>query len=125
MPQDCAGSTAGVVTLAFPCSGGSDVGALADQAARKMSERGSASMYCLAGIGGRVSGILRSTEAAGIRLAIDGCPLRCASRTLEQAGMAVDHHVCVTELGFEKGKTSVTRLAVGKVVDAAERALQD
>ena len=41
--------------LVFARSGGADVGALADQAARKLTADGVAKMFCLAGIGGRVA----------------------------------------------------------------------
>ena len=78
----------GAPKLIFPCSGGSDVGALADRAARQMTRDGSGKMYCLAGIGGRVPGILASTENAANILAIDGCPLNCAKKTLELAGFS-------------------------------------
>ena len=51
MTETC-GCTAGeVVKLVFPCSGGSNVGELADRAARQLEQDGTAKMYCLAGIG--------------------------------------------------------------------------
>ena len=37
--------------LIFACSGAADVGAIADQAARKLTKDGAGKMYCLAGIG--------------------------------------------------------------------------
>ena len=40
--------------MIFACSGAADVGAVADQAARKMTRDGTGKMFCLAGIGGRV-----------------------------------------------------------------------
>ena len=46
-PKVCTGAS----TLIFPCSGGSDVGALSDLAARQMTRDGTGKMYCLAGIG--------------------------------------------------------------------------
>ena len=64
-------------TLIFACSGAADVGAIADRAARKLTANGAGKMYCLAGIGGRVAGILKTTEEAEKILAIDGCPLDC------------------------------------------------
>ena len=56
------------------------------RAARKLSAEGAGKMFCLAGVGGRVSGIVASTEAAAAILAIDGCPLDCTRKTLEEAG---------------------------------------
>jgi hypothetical protein len=50
--------------LIFACSGAADVGAIADQAARKLSKEGVGRMFCLAGVGGRVSGIVKTTESA-------------------------------------------------------------
>lgn len=94
--------------LVFACSGGADVGALADQTARKLTADGVAKMFCLAGIGGRVSGIMKTTEAAAKVVAIDGCPLNCARKTLEQAGFTEFSHVQLADLGFKKGESPVT-----------------
>ncbi len=62
-------------------------------------------MFCLAGIGGRVSGIMKTTEAAVSILAIDGCPLDCAKKSLEEAGFKKVNHLRLSDLGFEKGQT--------------------
>jgi uncharacterized metal-binding protein len=55
----------------FSCSGSADVGEVADQAARELSRQGKIKMFCLAGIGGKVSGIVKSTEAASTIVVID------------------------------------------------------
>ena len=91
--------------LIFACSGAADVGAIADQAARKLTKDGAGRMYCLAGIGGRVSGIMATTQSAAKILAIDGCALSCAKSALRQAGFRVFDHVQLGDLGMEKGKT--------------------
>ena len=105
--------------LVFACSGASDVGHLTDLAAREMTKRGVAQMFCLAGIGGRVSGIMASTEAAAGILVLDGCPLECGRRTMEQAGFKNFVHVRVTNLGFERGKSPPTPERVQQVVQQA------
>ena len=92
-------------TLIFACSGAADVGAIADRAARKLTADGAGKMYCLAGIGGRVPGILKTTEEAEKILAIDGCPLDCTKLSLEEAGFAEFEHMRVTDIGLEKGKS--------------------
>jgi len=94
--------------LIFACSGAADVGHLSDLAARKLSAEGSGKMFCLAGIGGRVSGIVATTEAAAAVLAIDGCPLDCAKNTLQQAGFNDFEHLRLSDLGMEKGQSPVT-----------------
>lgn len=103
--------------LVFPCSGASDVGGLADRAARQMTLDQTGRMYCLAGIGGRVEGILANTRAAKV-LVIDGCRQECARKTMELAGFGGFAHLQLErDLGFEKGATRVTTARIRQVAD--------
>jgi uncharacterized metal-binding protein len=113
--HECAGGD----KLIFACSGAADVGAISDRAARKLMKDGKGKMFCLAGVGGRVQGILDKTQAAARVLAIDGCSLDCARKTLEQAGFTKFTYIRVTDLGMEKGGTPVTDQNVETVANAA------
>jgi len=104
--------------LIFACSGAADVGAVADQAARKLTKDGVGKMFCLAGVGGRVSGIMATTESAARILAIDGCPLNCVKNCLKQAGFTKYEHLQLADLGMEKGKTPPTPETVAKAATA-------
>ena len=106
----------GAPTLIFACSGAADVGAIADQAARKLTKDGAGKMFCMAGIGGRVPGIMKTTESAEKVFAIDGCPLDCVKNSLEQAGFTKFDHLQIAELGLEKGKSPVADDTIEKVV---------
>lgn len=106
--------------LIFSCSGATDVGELADQAARKLTRDGNGKMFCLAGIGGRISGIMKSTEGAASILAIDGCALDCTKKSLEEAGFTRINHLRLTDLGFEKGDTEVSPESIAQVLDKAK-----
>jgi len=88
--------------LIFPCSGGSNVGQIANQAGVKLTQTGMGKFFCLAGIGGHVSGMIESTKAGKMLVAIDGCPVACAKKTMEHAGFNIDEYVQVTDLGIEK-----------------------
>ncbi len=109
--------------LIFACSGSADVGKIADLAARKLTEEGVGKMFCLAGVGGRVRGIMEGTRSAQAILAIDGCPLHCARNTLEQAGFKTFAHLCLADMGMEKGKTPATESAVAKVAQKGKSML--
>lgn len=109
--------------LIFACSGAADVGALADQAARRMSRDGTGSMFCMGGIGGSVEPILNKTRTAEKILAIDGCPLNCVKATLERAGFNAFEHLQLADLGMEKGKTPVNDENIAKVAAAGALAL--
>jgi len=82
-------------------------------------------MYCLAGIGGDVSAIVTTTEAADELVAVDGCPVSCAAATLRRAGFDRFGHVVVTELGLHKGDAPATVNAVGRVARAMETQWSD
>lgn len=113
----------GAPTLIFACSGAADVGAVADQAARQMTRNGQGKMYCLAGVGGKVSSIVQTTQGAAKVLAIDGCPLNFARKSLENAGIERIAHVQLTDLGLQKGKSPVTPEHIEQVIAAGVKAL--
>lgn len=102
--------------LIFACSGAADVGEIADLAARELTRNEVGKMFCLAGVGGRVGGILKKTEEASGILAIDGCDLDCTKNCLEQAGFTRFEHLRVTNLGMAKGQTPATEGNILKVV---------
>ena len=112
MADKCMCDEAGV--LIFPCSGSSDTGELSDRVARKMAKCGQAKMFCLAGIGAHIPGMIESTKAAKKLITIDGCAVACAKKTLEHAGFeAVSFNL--KEMGFIKGKTKVDEETISAV----------
>lgn len=115
-PVDCGCGCSSGPRLLFSCSGAADVGELTDRAVRILTREGSGKMACLAGIGGRVSGIVKSAEGAAAILAIDGCGLHCAKKSLEEAGLAKFTHLCLTDIDFKKGETEVNDTNIGRVV---------
>ncbi|MBU1044955.1 MAG: putative zinc-binding protein [Candidatus Omnitrophica bacterium] len=105
----------GVCTLVFPCSGGADVGALSDSIARKMSKDQKAKMFCLAGIGAHIPGMIESAKSAKNIISIDGCPVMCAKKTLEHAGFTPESY-SLKDFGFEKGKTDVSNINLDEII---------
>jgi uncharacterized metal-binding protein len=116
--KDCSCGTA--PKLVFPCSGAADVGEVADRAARRLSKEGVGKMYCLAGVGGHIEDMLLNVQAAGKILAIDGCPKNCASRTLAHAGFTEIAHLCLADMGFQKGSSPASDERIGQVVERAK-----
>lgn len=80
-------------------------------------------MFCLAGIGGRVSGIMETTRAASKILAIDGCPLNCVKLCLEEAGFNDFAHLQLADLGLAKGQSPASGEPVARVASAAAEKL--
>jgi uncharacterized metal-binding protein len=94
--------------MIFPCSGAADTGAIGDAAARRLSARNVAKMYCLAGIGARVEEIVSNTDVAEALVALDGCDNDCSRKVLEAAGFTPVLHLRITDLGMTKGQTPLT-----------------
>jgi uncharacterized metal-binding protein len=109
--------------IVYACSGCSDAGELADRIARQLSREGGGEMSCLAGIGGRVKPLLNKGEQAQRILVIDGCPLNCARKTLELAGLNTFAHLQLHEIGLRKGDCPPNDERIAAGVAAARRIL--
>ena len=88
----------------FPCVGASNVGQLSNRIAIELDKQGIGNLMCTVGIGARAPGLMKSAEGSDRIIAIDGCPVNCASKTLELAGFKVDRHIIISELGIKKNK---------------------
>ena len=119
--KECCGDAA-KVTLVFACAGASNVGQITNEAAKQLEIDGVARYFCLAGIGGKISGMIESTKAAGKIIVLDGCPVACGRKTLEREGLKPSVYLQVTELGIEKEHNfRVAPADVKKTVESAKK----
>lgn len=88
----------------FPCVGAANVGQLSNKVAIELEKQGIGNLMCTVGIGARAPGLIKSAEASDRIITIDGCPVNCATKTLELAGFKVDRQIVVSELGIKKTK---------------------
>lgn len=88
--------------ILLACSGGSNCGQIANQAAVKLDQEGVGRIYCLAGLGAHIKGMVESAKSAKRIVALDGCEVACAKKAIEHAGLVVTDWVCVTDEGIEK-----------------------
>ena len=95
--------------MIFACCGAADVGELADLAARKVHKEGGGTFLCLTGIGAGIDMFIDKTKAAPQVVAIDGCPVDCTKKLLEKYDITTFEFIRVTDLGFKKGQSPVTR----------------
>ncbi len=102
MSQDCCCSNNNTMILA--CSGGSNVGQLSNQAAIDLTREGLGKMFCLAGIGGGLSGFVQSAKDVETLIVIDGCQVGCAKAILEKNKIEHKNYTVITELGIDKNK---------------------
>ena len=90
--------------LVYACSGCSSAAQMANQMALWLDREGVAEMSCIAGVGGGVTGLVRTAQSGRAILALDGCVLACASACLAQVGVVAEEHVLLSDFGVKKRK---------------------
>ena len=119
----CCGNTN---VLVYACSGGANVAEVSDLAARKLTKEGTGKMFCLAGLGAEIPGMVQAARDADMNLVIDGCPMDCAKNIFDKSGLTNYKQIKVTDLGIEKQSgVEVTATQVDRVVEAARQKLND
>jgi uncharacterized metal-binding protein len=120
MADCCCGSAKKRTVLLYACSGGANVAEISDKAARQLMFEGQGTMFCLAGIGASIGGMVQQAKDADVNLVIDGCPMDCAKKIFEKAGISNYAYIKVTDLGIDKVKSvRCTDEQVRKVVAKA------
>lgn len=110
-------------TVVYGCAGASNTGQLANAAAVRMTRRGTGRIGCLGGVVSGQKGFVTAARLADEVVAIDGCEVGCAKKTLEAVGVTPDRHVVVSDLGIEKsGDLTLKDEEIDRVVTAAETA---
>ena len=93
----------GKTRIIYSCSGiGSNVGQLANAAACRLTREGYGGGSCLAGVGGGIEKLVGVGRTADERIVIDGCPVGCAKKIMDDKGLPVDRYVMITDLGITK-----------------------
>jgi len=90
--------------LVYSCSGCSSAAQMANQLALQLDRAGAAEMSCIAGVGGGVTGLVRTARGGRRILALDGCVLKCVAACLANAGVVADAHLVLSEYGVKKRK---------------------
>lgn len=111
--------------LVYSCSGCSSAAQMANHLALRLDRAGEAEMSCIAGVGGGVTGLVRTARSGRRILALDGCVLKCVSACLSNVGVAADRHLVLSDHGVRKHKhagfdaAEADRLYVAEILPAA------
>jgi uncharacterized metal-binding protein len=123
--SDCCGGGEKTV-LFYACSGGANVAEVADRAARTLMREGEGTMFCLAGLGADIDGMIQTARDADLNVVIDGCPMDCAKKIFDRVAVSDYVQVKVTDLGIEKSKgVAATAEQVAEVVAKVREVLAE
>lgn len=109
--------------MVFACSGAADVGAISDQAARRLAKEKDAPMCCVAAIAAGIPEIEEKAKQSNQIIVIDGCKKDCAQHILARAGFGSFTHIQLEDMGMKKGEAPVTEERIDAVVRLARKAL--
>ena len=90
--------------LVYSCSGCSSAAQLANQLALWLDRSGDAEMSCIAGVGGGVTGLVRTAASGRPIIALDGCKLQCVRACLAREGLQPDLQFVLSDYGVKKRK---------------------
>lgn len=121
----CCGAPPRKGVLLFACSGGSSVAEASDATCRQLMSEGVGSMFCLAGLGAGIEGMIQQARAADLNVVIDGCPMDCARKIFSKLSLGNVHFVRATDTGMEKKPkgTRATDAEVRTLVHHVKQAL--
>jgi len=105
--------------VVLSCSGQSDLGELSDLVARKVRNNNFRTMKCLAQVAIDNKSLIESLKSSNI-LVIDGCPVDCAKKIMEKAGLSDFGYIRITDLGYKKGNTPITEQTINEVFEIAK-----
>jgi len=86
----------------FLCHGSANVGQLGNDAARELFKEGKLKIACIAAVGAQNPDFIKPFQSGKTVFCVDGCSMRCASKTLEYGNIPVVNSMVVSDLGIEK-----------------------
>lgn len=82
----------------LPCSGACNVGMLSTKTVVNiLDERADTDFVCALGLPLGIEGIIQQGKSSDSYIALNGCPVRCASKALESADIPVTEEIVITE----------------------------
>lgn len=113
----------------FYCAGASNVGQSTMLSCIKAANEvgyEKASLLCLASISAGLANITNAAKNAKGIVAVDGCPMSCALKTLNKAGFEVDKHLVVTkDLQVSKNFDLNSQTDIEKISDAVQKDIME
>ena len=112
--------------MVFTCSGASNCGQIANAAAVRLASDGLSIMSCLAGVGSHTQKYIDGAMNTVRVIAIDGCEVACAKKTLEHAAIPVGAWICITDHGIKKtpGRFDFNQDELSSVVESVKASMQ-
>ncbi|HDS08776.1 MAG TPA: hypothetical protein ENN73_00985 [Firmicutes bacterium] len=105
MNQNCrCNCSCGGNRIVYSCSGGSNVGQITNDLARKFAEENLAVMSCGIALGGDLKGFIASAKQSEKNILLDGCQVGCLGKVFARHEITNIDHFILTDFGIQKNK---------------------
>lgn len=92
--------------IIFTCSGAASVGKIGHEVGVLLTNAGqNARLCCTTAVAAGSEMHLDIGKRARKVIVIDGCPMKCATKVIEKAGIKINHNFTVTDFGIAKQPT--------------------
>jgi uncharacterized metal-binding protein len=89
-------------TLIFTCAGAAHSGQVANRVGVQLAKQQAGKLFCIAAVAADRPDKINRARKAKARVLIDGCEDECCRYVMEKAGLPIDTHVVLSNLGVEK-----------------------
>jgi uncharacterized metal-binding protein len=107
----------------LPCSGACNVGMLSTKAVVEiLGERDNTDFVCALGLPLGIESIINNGKSSDGYIALNGCPVRCATKSLESADIPINEEVIITEkFNIKKNKNLKSDEKIDQILDELKR----
>lgn len=121
--QQLDGKTIGIL----PCSGACNVGMLTTRAVvQLLVKKDNINFVCALGIPLGIPGIVNNAKKADLYIALNGCNVKCSTKTLQTIGISPDKELVVVEdLGIPKTKKVQDTTGLDELISRVEQLVDE
>ncbi|MFN2340025.1 MAG: putative zinc-binding protein [Halanaerobium sp.] len=103
----------------LPCSGACNVGMMTTRAVVDVfSEKENTDFVCALGLPLGIDGIIKNGKSSDSYIAVNGCPVKCATKALQSADINVNEEIVLSEeYCIEKNKDLKQKMESNEVVN--------
>ncbi len=103
----------------LPCSGACNVGMLSTKAVVELFDQlDNVDFVCALGLPLGIEGIIKNGKSSDGYIALNGCPVRCATKSLESADIPINEEVVITEkFNIKKNKNLKSEEKIDQILN--------
>lgn len=110
----------------LPCQGACNVGVMTNKVALKFVDNDKINMVCPLGLPLRLESIINMAKVNEKYIALNGCPMKCASKALDVIGTEGYEEITLTaDFGIQKNKNFKDETNMDKVESRVEEIIKN